>query len=115
MRHQQAAEAKRLAAEQRQRSGLLKEQAKLREAERAEKSANEERLKTPLAEDPAASAAKNDQLPKNPVGTTTAEKEQQLDPRTGLPTTEVTNTEPQGPTGTPTEDPEILPDKETTP
>jgi lipopolysaccharide export system protein LptC len=42
MRQQQAAEAKRLAAEQRQRSGLLKEQVKLREAERAEKAANEE-------------------------------------------------------------------------
>ena len=37
MRQQQAAEAKRLAAEQRQRSGKLKKQAKLREEEAAEK------------------------------------------------------------------------------
>ena len=44
LRQKQATEAKRLAAEQRQRSGLLKEQAKIREAEAAEKAANVERL-----------------------------------------------------------------------
>jgi len=54
-------EAKRLAAEQRQRSGLLKEQAKLREAEVAEKAANAERLKTPMTEEPNGDVAnKND-------------------------------------------------------
>ena len=48
MRQEQATEAKRLAAEHRQRSGLLEEQAKLREAEAAEKATNAERLKTPM-------------------------------------------------------------------
>ena len=44
------------------------------------------------------------------------ENNEQLDPLTGLPANEVTNnTAPQGPTGTHTEDPEILPDKVTTP
>ncbi len=52
MRQQQASEAKRLATEQRQRSGKLKEQAKLREAEAAEKAANDERLNPPLPRTP---------------------------------------------------------------
>ena len=85
MRQKQAAEARRLAAEHRQRSGLLKEQAKLREAEMAEKAANAERLKTPLTEDPSGNAAnKSDQLPKNPIGVATKTEEQQRDPLTGL-------------------------------
>ena len=50
MRQKQAAEAKRLAAEQKHRSGLLKEQAKIRETEMAKKAANAERLKTPMTE-----------------------------------------------------------------
>ena len=117
MRQKQATNAKRLATEHRQRSGILKEQAKLREAERAEKAANAERLKTPLTEDPSGDAAnKSDRLPKNPIGAATETKEQQLDPLIGMPTTEVTNdTTPQGLTGTQPEDPEILQDKVTTP
>ncbi len=47
MRQKQKAEAKKLAAEHRQRSGMLKEQAKIREAEAAEKAANAERLNPP--------------------------------------------------------------------
>jgi hypothetical protein len=44
MRQKQAAEAKLMAAQNRQREGLRKEQEKLRAAEAAEKKANEERL-----------------------------------------------------------------------
>ena len=40
MRQKHAAEAKRLAVEQRQRSGVLKEQAEIREAEAAENATN---------------------------------------------------------------------------
>ena len=55
-------------------------------------------------------------MPKKPVGAATDTKEQQLDPLTRLLVTEVTNdSELQGPTGTHTEDPEILPHKVTTP
>jgi hypothetical protein len=55
-------------------------------------------------------------MPQTPSGAATNTKEQQLDPLTGLPTTQVTDdTAPQGPTGTQAEDPEILPDKVTTP
>ena len=98
-------------------TGLLKEQGKLREAEAAEKAANVERLKTPKIEEPSGDAAnKNDQMPIHPSGAVTNTEEQQLDPLTRLPTTQVTNdTAPQGPTGTHTEDPEILPYKVTTP
>ena len=49
-------------------------------------------------------------------GVATNTEEQHLDPLTRLPATQVTNdTAPQCPTGTHTEDPEILPDKVTTP
>ena len=48
MRHKQAADAKRLAAENRQRAGALKEQEQIRAAEAAEKQANEDRLKAPI-------------------------------------------------------------------
>ena len=61
MRHKQAAGAKLLAAEQRQRSGVLKEHAKIREAEAAEKAANAERLKSPLTEDPGGDATSKDE------------------------------------------------------
>jgi hypothetical protein len=83
-RQKQIAEAKRLAAEQRQRSGLLKEQVKLvREAEMAEKAANAERLQTPLTKDPNGDATnKGDHLPKNFIGAATETEEQQLDPLT---------------------------------
>ena len=46
MRQKQAAEAKLLATQQRKRSDVLTEQAKIREAKAVEKAANEERLKT---------------------------------------------------------------------
>jgi len=117
MRQKQATDAKWLAAEPRQRSGLLKEQAKTREAEAVEKAANAERIRTPLTEDHTGDAAnKNDQLPKHLSGATTNTEGQQLDPITWLPATQATcNTAPQDPTGTHTEDLEILPDKETTP
>jgi hypothetical protein len=46
LRHQQATEAKLLAAQNIQRAGVLKEQKQIRVAEAAEKAANEERLKT---------------------------------------------------------------------
>jgi hypothetical protein len=117
MRQQQAAEAKRLAAEQRQRSGKLKEQAKLRETEAAEKAANEERLKTPPIADPIGDPANaKDKLPDNPIGAAANTEDQQLDPITGLPVTqEAGDTMPPNDTGPVTEDPEILPDKVTTP
>jgi hypothetical protein len=99
MRQKHASDAKRLAAEQRQRSGVLKERS-IREAEAVEKAANEKRPKTPLTEDPS--------------GAATNTKEQQPDPLTRLPAAHATgDTTPQGPTGTQTEDPEILPDKVT--
>jgi hypothetical protein len=83
MRQKQATEAKRLAAEQRQRSGHLKEHAKIREAEAAEKAANAERLKTSRTEEPSGDATnKNVQLPKNPVEVAAHTEEQQLDPLT---------------------------------
>jgi len=117
MRQKQAAEAKRLATDQRQRSGLLKEHGKIREAEAAEKAANAERIKTSRTEEPSGDAAnKNDQLPQNSSGEATITEEQQPDQLTGLPATQVTgDTAPQGPTGTHTEDPEILLDKVTPP
>ena len=69
MRQKQATEAKRLAAEQRQRSGKLKEQAKLCEEEAAEKAANAERLKTPPTVDLGGETANTqDKLPGNPSG-----------------------------------------------
>ena len=117
MRQKQAPEAKRLAAEHRQRRGLLKEQAKIREAEAAEIAANAERLRTPRTEDPTGDVAnKNDQLPKHPNGAATNTEVQQLDPLKGLPATQGTgDTAPQDPIGTNTEDPEILQYKEITP
>jgi len=67
----------------------------------AEKAANAERLKTPLTEDLG--------------GSTTNTEEQHPDPVIRLPTSKVTgDTAPQGPAGTHTEDPKILPDKVTT-
>ena len=98
MRHKQAAEAKLLATERRQRSGVLKEQAKIREAEAAEKAANAERLITPLIEDPSGDAANKDVPQPDPLAVLLASQ------ATG-------DTAPQGPTGTQTEDPEILPEK----
>ena len=99
MRQKQAAEAKKLAAEQRQRSGLLKEQAKIREAEAAEKAANAERLKPPQTVDPEVPKPNTEEpLPgKNP-----------LEPKTG-------DTTMPDPVGTQNEDKEILPDKEHNP
>ena len=47
MRQKQAAEAKLLVAQQRQRAGALREHAKIREGEAVEKAANTERLRTP--------------------------------------------------------------------
>ena len=92
MRQKQSAEAKRLAVEQRQRSGLLNEQAKLQEAEMAEKAANAERLQTPMKEEPSGDASNNnDQLPNNPIGAATDTEKQQLDPLKELPANEVTN------------------------
>ena len=88
MRQQQATEAKMLAAEQRQRSGKLKEHAKLREAKTAEKAANEERLKTPSTADLSGDTTNaKDKLPNNPSGAANNIKDQQLDPLTGLPVT----------------------------
>jgi len=48
MRQKQAAVAKLLAAKNRQREGIRKEQDKIRAAEEAEKQTNAERLKKPL-------------------------------------------------------------------
>ena len=102
MRQKQAAEAKLLAEEQWQRSGVLKEHAEIREAKAAENAANAKRLKTPLAEDPNGDASNKD--------------EQQPNPLTGLATYQATgDTALQGPTGTLTEDLGILQEKVTTP
>ena len=51
LRQKQATEAKLLAAQQRQKSGALKEQAKISEAKAKEKAKNAERLKTPPSAD----------------------------------------------------------------
>ena len=48
MRQKQATDAKQLAAKNRQRAGVLKEQEKIRAAEAAEKKANEHRLRSPI-------------------------------------------------------------------
>ena len=102
MRQKQADEAKLLAAQERQRSGVLKEQAEIREEEAAEKAANAERLKTPSTKDPS--------------GDVTNNQEQQPNPLTGIPASqEMGDTAPQGPTGTQTEDLEILLEKVNTP
>ncbi len=69
LRQKQAAEAKLPAAQERQRSGQLREQEKIREAEAAKKAANAERLKTPLLADPNVSAPNNqEQLPDPTTG-----------------------------------------------
>jgi len=117
MRQKQAAEAKRLAAEQRQRSGKLKEQANIREKEAAKKAANAERLKTPPSLDPSGETTNTmDKLPDNPSGAAQNTEEEQLDPLTGLPATQVSeDTGPPSATGTINEDPKILPDQVTTP
>ena len=47
LRFKQATDAKELAAKNKQRAGILKEQEKIRAAEATEKKANEDRLKTP--------------------------------------------------------------------
>jgi len=52
LRQTQAAEAELLDAQNKQRAGVLREQEKIREAEAAEKTSNEQRLKTPLSEVP---------------------------------------------------------------
>jgi hypothetical protein len=102
MRQKQAAEAKLLTAQQRQRSGVLKEQAKLREAEAAEKAANKERLKTPPTTDPNGDADNNQEHMPNPI--------------TGLLDSQETgDTAPKGPTRTQTADSEILLEKVNTP
>jgi len=57
-----------------------------------------------------------DKLPGNTSGAAHNTEDQQLDPLTGLPTTQETgDTVPPSDTGTITKDPEILPDKVTTP
>ena len=56
-----------MAAQQRQRSGQLKEQAKIKEAEAAKKTMNAERLKTPLAADPSGTAPNNQEQLPNPT------------------------------------------------
>ena len=59
---------------------------------------------------------KNDKLPENPSGAATNIEEQQPDPLSGLLATQVTgDTAPPCSIGTNTENPEILPDKVTTP
>jgi hypothetical protein len=96
LRHKQKAEAKLLTAQHRQRSGALKQYAKIREAKATEKAANAERLKTP----PAAV----------PNGTTVNNQEQLPNPATGLPAPQETgDTAPKGPTWNLPENPEILP------
>ena len=67
LRQKQAAEAKLLAAQQRQRSGSLQENVKIREAEAKKKAANAERLKTPSAADPNGAALNNQEQPPNPA------------------------------------------------
>ena len=67
MRQRQAADAKRLAIKNRQRSGVLKELAKIREAEAVEKAANAERLKTPLTEDPSGAATDVEEQQPDPL------------------------------------------------
>jgi hypothetical protein len=67
MQQKHAADAKRLAAEKRQRNGVLKERAKTCEVEAAEKAANAERLKTPLAEDPIGAATNTEKQQPDPL------------------------------------------------
>ena len=67
MRQKHTADAKRLAAEQIQKSGVLEERAKIREAEAAEKAANAERLKTPLTEEPSGAATNTEEQQPDPL------------------------------------------------
>ena len=60
IRQKQAAEAKLVAAQNRQRGGIRKEQEKIRAAEATEKQANAERLKNPT---PPANTTTKDKLP----------------------------------------------------
>ena len=60
MRQKQAAEAKLLAAQNRQREGIRKEQEKIRAAEAAKKKANEERLEN---QTPPENTSTKDKLP----------------------------------------------------
>jgi hypothetical protein len=93
LRQKQAAEAKVLAAQQTQRSGAFKEQAKNREAEAIEKAANAERLKISPTADPSGNASNN--------------REQLPNPATEPPQ-ETGDTVPKGPTETPLEDPKFI-------
>ena len=85
-----------MAAQQRQRSGQLKEQAKIREAKATKKAANAERFKTPLSADPGGSDTNNQEKLPNPV----------VEPPA---THERWDTTPKGPIGTLLEDPKVLP------
>jgi hypothetical protein len=67
LRQKQAAEGKLLAAQQRQGSGALKEQAKIREAKATKKATNVERLKTPPIVVPSSNATNNQEQLPNPA------------------------------------------------
>ena len=67
LRQKQAAVAKLLAAQQRHRSGELKEQAKIKEAKATKKATNAERLKTPPAVNPIGIASNNQEHLPNPA------------------------------------------------
>ena len=98
LRQQQAAEAKLLAFQTGQRAGVLREQEKIREADAAEKTANAERLKTPL--------------PAVPNGRAENSWEHKPNLATWQPPAaqETRDTAPKDPTGTSLENPEILPE-----
>ena len=81
----QAAEAKLLAAQQRQRSGDLKEHAKIREAKAEKKAAYAGRLKTPLAADPSGTSPNNqEQMPIQPRSHRLQKRQEKLHPRAPL-------------------------------
>jgi len=105
LRQKQAAEAKLLAAQHRQRSGVLKDHAKIREAQATEKAPNVERLKTPPSADPNGNAASNQEQMPNQATTSTRLPDSQ----------ETGDTAPKGHTRTLTEDPKILPEASGTP
>ena len=71
MRQKQAAEATLLAAQNRQREGIRREQEKIRATEAAEKKANAERLKNPTRPE---NTSTNDKLP-NPSQTPAVDPE----------------------------------------
>ena len=97
LRQKYAADAKLLAARNIQKVGVLREQAKIREAKEAEKAANAKRLKTPPLTVFIGNADNSQKQTPNP-----AIRQSTVAHDTG-------DTAPKYPTGTPLEDPEIFP------